>query len=57
MGKYKENPKHNVLSIRVSDAEKALMAELARHSRISITQLMREALRSYLPHPAALQQR
>lgn len=56
MGKYKEQPKYNVLSIRVSDEEKAVLEELIRRDHISISNLMREAIRNYIPHLGSLQQ-
>jgi len=56
MGKYKEQPRYNVLSIRVSDEEKAVLDELTRRDHISISNLMREAIRSYIPHLGSLQQ-
>jgi predicted transcriptional regulator len=55
MGKYKEHPKYNVVSIRVSDEEKALLDEMTRRDRTNITNLMREAIRSYIPHLVTLQ--
>jgi len=47
MGKYKENPKYNVVSIRVSDEEKALLDEMSRRDHSSLTDLMRKAIISY----------
>jgi len=47
MGKYKEHPKYNVVSIRVSDEEKALLDEISKRDRSSITELMRKAIKSY----------
>jgi predicted transcriptional regulator len=55
MGKYKEQPKYNVVSIRVSDEEKAVLDELTRRDRTTVTNLMREAIRSYIPDLLALQ--
>jgi len=56
MGKYKEDPKYNVVSIRVSDEEKAYLDELTRRDRTTITNLMREAMRSYIPQLLELQE-
>ncbi|HXE96829.1 MAG TPA: ribbon-helix-helix protein, CopG family [Dongiaceae bacterium] len=50
MGKYKENPKYNVLSIRITDKEKALFDELKRHTKKNISMLMREAMQHYSPY-------
>lgn len=47
MGKYKENPRYNVVSIRVSDEEKALLNEMSKRDQGSITDLMRKAITSY----------
>ena len=49
MGKYKENAKYNVISMRISDEEKMILEELTRHSSKSISSLMREAMRLYSP--------
>ena len=56
MGKYKEHPKYNVLSIRISDEEKELLDELTRRDRISISNLMRAAIRSYIPRSETIAQ-
>jgi predicted transcriptional regulator len=53
MGKYKEHPKYNVLSIRVTDEEKALFDEMKRHTRKNISMLMREAMQLYSPYTEA----
>ncbi len=47
MGKYKENPRYNVVSIRVSDEEKALLKEMSKRDQGSITDLMRKAITCY----------
>ncbi|MEI7817210.1 MAG: ribbon-helix-helix protein, CopG family [Desulfuromonadales bacterium] len=49
MGKNKENPKYNVVSMRVSDEEKLALYELTRSSSKSISKLMREAIQLYNP--------
>ena len=54
MAKYKEHPKYNVVSIRVSDEEKALLDEMTRRDHTTITTLMRQAIRNYLPNLSAL---
>jgi predicted transcriptional regulator len=55
MAKYKEHPKSNVVSIRVSDEEKALLDEMTRRDHTNITTLMRQAIRSYIPDLSAVQ--
>ncbi|MBK5275961.1 MAG: ribbon-helix-helix protein, CopG family [Desulfuromonadales bacterium] len=47
MAKYKECPKYNVLSLRVSNEEKALLNEMTRNTHKSISMLMREAMHHY----------
>lgn len=44
MGKVKKCPKYNVISIRVSDGEKAYLDELTKRDRTTISNLMREAM-------------
>lgn len=44
MGKYKENPKYNVVSIRVSDEERKVIRKLAVSSNLSTANLLREIL-------------
>jgi len=47
VGNYKECPKNNVLSIRVTDKEKAFIDEIMRRTKKNISTLMREALSHY----------
>lgn len=47
MGNYKENPKYNVLSIRVTDKEKADMDEMVRETQKSVSIIIREAMSHY----------
>jgi hypothetical protein len=49
MGKYKDQPKYNVISMRVSDAEKLVLEEMTRRSNKKISTLMREAIQLYNP--------
>ena len=56
MAKYKEHPRYNVVSIRVSDEEKALLDEVTHRDHTNITTLMRQAIRSYIPHLSTLQE-
>ena len=50
MGKYKENPMYSVISIRVTDQEKAAMEEISRDTRRSLSELIREAILHYGPY-------
>jgi len=56
MGKYKEHPKYNVISMRISDEEKLALEEITRHSSKSISRLMREAILLYSPTVCDLKQ-
>ncbi len=47
MGKYKEDARYNVISMRVSDDEKATLEALTHQSCKSISRLMREAIELY----------
>ncbi|BCS55888.1 ribbon-helix-helix protein, CopG family [Geobacter sp. SVR] len=50
MGRYKENPKYNVVSLRISLKEREKLEELSQATNRKISDLMREALRQF--HPA-----
>lgn len=52
MGKNKANPRYHVVSIRVTDAEKALLDSLTKRGRTSISSLMRAAMNNYMSLPA-----
>ena len=49
MPRAKKHPRNYVVSIRVSDEEKSALEEMTRSNSMSISNLMREALQSYLP--------
>lgn len=44
MGRMKENPRYNVISMRVSDEERIQLESLVRYTRKSVSELMREAM-------------
>lgn len=44
MGKMRENPRYNVISMRISDEERAALDELMSLTSKSVSQLMREAM-------------
>jgi hypothetical protein len=44
MGLTKENPRYNVVSIRVSDDEKRSLDQIAKMANKSISEIMREAM-------------
>jgi predicted transcriptional regulator len=47
MGKCRENTRYNVLSIRITNQEKAAIDAMMRDTRKSVSMLMREALQRY----------
>lgn len=47
MGNFKGNPKYNVVSMRINDEEKAMLDKFTRATRMSISKIMREAIRQY----------
>jgi predicted transcriptional regulator len=44
---HKENPRYNVVSLRVTDAEKATLDEVTKRTRKSLSKVMREAIMLY----------
>ena len=44
MGKMRENPRYNVVSMRISDSERAVLDEVMYTTNKSVSQLMREAM-------------
>ena len=50
MGNYKEHPKYNIISIRVTDEEKAFFEKIKRHTRKNMTMIIREAMHLYYPY-------
>jgi predicted transcriptional regulator len=44
---HKENPRYNVVSLRVTDEEKEAIDEVTRRTRKSISKVMREAIMLY----------
>jgi predicted DNA-binding protein len=44
---HKENPRYNVVSLRVTDEEKAALDEVTRRTRKSLSKVMREAILLY----------
>lgn len=47
MGKYKETPRYNVVSLRISDEEMATLTEMMRLRSKSLSRLLREAMHLY----------
>ena len=51
--KQKDNPRYNVVSLRITDAEKAILDEIMQRTRKSLSMVMREAILLY-SHEASL---
>lgn len=47
MGSMKENPRYNVVSLRLSDEEKAELDAVTRLTRRSVSSIIRDALVQY----------
>ena len=44
MGRMRENPRYNVVSMRISDEERETLEVLMEHSHKSVSDIMREAM-------------
>lgn len=44
---HKDNPRYNVVSLRITDEEKAALDEVTRRTRKSLSKVMREAITIY----------
>ena len=44
MGRMRENPRYNVISMRVSDEEREQLESLVRRTHKSVSDIMREAM-------------
>jgi len=47
MGKYKDTPRYNVISMRVSDTERIELQNIASSHALSISDMMRQAMEIY----------
>jgi len=47
MGKYKETPRYNVISMRISDAERKELQQIASKHSLSMSDMMRQAMDVY----------
>ncbi|GAB4303316.1 MAG: hydrogenase expression protein HypE [Desulfuromonadia bacterium] len=57
MGRMRENPRYNVISMRISDEEKASLENLVQETNLTISDIMREAMNLYRSHIESLQVR
>ncbi len=44
MGRMRENPRYNVISMRISDEEREMLQEIMKYSHKSVSDIMREAM-------------
>ena len=44
MGRMSENPRYNVISMRISDEERETLQELIQSTQKSVSDIMREAM-------------
>jgi len=54
MGRMRENPRYNVISMRISDEERETLQEIMQTTQKSVSDIMREAmalLKSQLAKP------
>jgi len=49
MGRMKESPRYNVVSLRVSDEEREVLEEVQRITRKNMSQILREAMLLLMP--------
>jgi predicted transcriptional regulator len=47
MPNSKVNPRYNVVSMRITDEEKAVLVEVTQRTRKSLSMVMREAIQLY----------
>lgn len=50
MGRMKENPRYNVISMRISEDELRNLESLMEKSHMSISHIMREAIEFFAAH-------
>jgi|GEM_PF-865230 len=49
MGRYKDRPKYNVVSLRITDEEWDLLQQIKRSSMKSISEILRDSMRLAAP--------
>ncbi|HIJ81715.1 MAG TPA: ribbon-helix-helix protein, CopG family [Desulfuromonadales bacterium] len=50
MGRMRENPRYNVISMRVSDEERNHLENLMKTTHKSVSDIMREAMEYFTAH-------
>ena len=44
MGRMRENPRYNVISMRISDEERETLGRIMQETRMTVSDIMREAM-------------
>ena len=47
MGKMRENPRYNIISMRISEVEREYLKKVMVHTNKSVSDIMREALQNF----------
>ena len=47
MAKYKDTPRYNVISMRISDSERKQLQQIASRHSLSVSGMMRKAMKEY----------
>ena len=50
MGRMSENPRYNVISMRISDEERETLQEIINTTQKSVSDIMREAIELFRHH-------
>ncbi|MBU5611543.1 MULTISPECIES: ribbon-helix-helix protein, CopG family [Geomonas] len=57
MGRMRENPRYNVISMRISDAERETLEAIMDSTKKSVSDIMREAMELVKARSAELNQK
>ncbi len=55
MGRMRENPRYNVVSMRISDEERQELAQLMDQTHMSVSDIMREAMSLFKARVSSLE--
>jgi arsenate reductase-like glutaredoxin family protein len=55
MGRMRENPRYNVISMRISDSEREMLEQIMSMTSKSVSDIMREAMELVKTRAAAAQ--
>ncbi|MBU5638095.1 ribbon-helix-helix protein, CopG family [Geomonas sp. Red69] len=57
MGRMRENPRYNVISMRISDAERETLEQIMDSTKKSVSDIMREAMELVKARSAEMNQK